>query len=249
MARNRKRPGRVRTERNNRREALKLSTMAPEDFNVRPGETKSLACPDCRTWRRIMGTYDFKIREHGISDKVTEGQKHERCPGSNQVVEIDIDVRRWQARQDRLLRDAMPQDNRRAAQQFYKPLPDPATPVSRITAEITLETTRQSYLAHRKGCIRCVGVRHCTDGGVLARRYVRALREEPGRCKVREQRECQERRAMRRQAEPSVRKAQWVKHGGEAIERANNLCSERASGAVSEFRSLQIPLEPLQVTA
>ncbi|MCZ1000789.1 hypothetical protein O1M63_26505 [Streptomyces mirabilis] len=182
MARNRKRPGRVRTERNNRREALKLSTMAPEDYNVRPNETMSIACPDCRTWRRIMGTYDLKIREHCISDKVAEGQTHERCPGSNQAVDITgIDVRRWQARQDRLLREAMPQDNRRAAQQFYKPLPAPAAPVSRIKAEVTLDSTRQSYLAHRKGCTRCVGGQHCTDGGILARRYVLALDQEPAR--------------------------------------------------------------------
>ncbi|MGW7319885.1 hypothetical protein ACWGJN_42755, partial [Streptomyces sp. NPDC054865] len=63
----RKRPGRVRTKNTNRREALQLSSMAPEDYNVRPGEVKSIACPDCRTWRRIMGDTVLKIREHCIS--------------------------------------------------------------------------------------------------------------------------------------------------------------------------------------
>ncbi|MGC4986621.1 hypothetical protein ACLQ18_39530 [Streptomyces sp. DT193] len=251
MARNRKRPGRVRTERNNRREALKLSTMAPEDFNVRPGETMSIACPDCRTWRRIMGTYDLKIREHCISDKVAEGQKHERCPGSNQVVIVDIDVRRWQARQDRLLRDAMPQDNRRAAQQFYKPLPAPAAPVSRIKAEVTLETARQSYLAHRKGCTRCVGGQHCTDGGILARRYVLALHLEPARREIRKESERQERRIARELAEqwPAGRRQQWAKHGGETVEKANNRCSQRTPGSLSEFRGPQLPLAPQDVAA
>ncbi|WP_331759365.1 hypothetical protein [Streptomyces sp. NBC_01579] len=243
------RPGRVRTKNTNRREALKLSTMAPEDFNVRPGEVKSIACPDCRTWRRIMGDKVLKIREHCISDKLAEGEKHTACPGSDQVVDVNIDVRRWQAKQDRLLRDAMPQDNRRAAQQFYKPLPAPAAPVSRIKAEVTLETARQSYLAHRKGCIRCVKGKHCTDGGVLARRYVLALQEEPARRETREQLERQEQRTVRKQTAPAVRKAQWAKRGGEAVEKANNRCSERTSGSLSEFRSPRLPLVPQDVKA
>ncbi|MDX2521612.1 hypothetical protein PV355_41900 [Streptomyces stelliscabiei] len=247
----RKRPGRVRTKNTNRREALKLSSMAPEDFNVRPGEPKSIACPDCRTWRRIMGDKVLKIREHCISDKLAEGEKHTGCPGSDQLVVVDIDVRRWQAKQDRLLRDAMPQDNRRAARQFYKPLPAPAVPVSRIKAEVTLETTRQSYLAHRKGCTRCVGGQHCTDGGTLARRYVLALNQEPARRKAREELERQEQRITRKLAEqwPAGRKRQWAKHGGEAIEKANNQCEERLPGSLSEFRGPQVPLAPKDVEA
>ncbi|MFB6945649.1 hypothetical protein ACFWGL_36470 [Streptomyces sp. NPDC060286] len=245
----RKRPGRVRTKNTNRREALKLSSMAPEDFNVRPGETKSIACPDCRTWRRIMGDTVLKIREHCVSDKVAEGEKHILCPGSDQLVVVDIDVRRWQARQNRLLRDAMPQENRRAAQQFYKPLPAPAAPVSRITAEVTLETARQSYLAHRKGCTRCVKGQHCTDGGILARRYVLALNQEPARREAREAQERQEWRTVRKQTAPAVRKAQWAKHGGTAVETANNRCAERTSGSLSEFRGPRLPLAPQDVEA
>ncbi|MFD9396132.1 hypothetical protein ACFWBB_36945 [Streptomyces sp. NPDC060000] len=245
----RKRPGRVRTKNTNRREALKLSSMAPEDFNVRPGEPKSIACPDCRTWRRIMGDKVLKIREHCISDKVAEGEKHVTCPGSDQLVVIDIDVRRWQARQNRLLRDAMPQENRRAAQQFYKPRPAPAAPVSRIKAEVTLESARQSYLAHRKGCTRCVGGQHCTDGGILARRYVLALNQEPARREAREEQERQERRTARKQTAPAVRKAQWAKHGGKAVETANNRCAGRIPGSLSEFRGPQLPLAPKDVEA
>ncbi|GHE56483.1 hypothetical protein GCM10018785_27240 [Streptomyces longispororuber] len=245
----RKRPGRVRTKNTNRREALKLSSMAPEDYNVRPGEAKSIACPDCRTWRRIMGDKVLKIREHCISDKVAEGKKHVTCPGSDQLVVIDIDVQRWQARQNRLLRDAMPQENRRAAQQFYKPLPAPAAPVSRITAEVTLETARQSYLAHRRGCTRCVGGQHCTDGGVLARRYVLALNQEPARRAARAEQDRQARRTERKQSAPAVRKAQWARHGGKAVEAANNRCAQRAPGTVSEFRGPQLPLAPQNVQA
>ncbi|WP_460074034.1 hypothetical protein [Streptomyces sp. YKOK-I1] len=243
------RPGRVRTRNTNRREALKLSSMAPEDFNVRPGEAKSIACPDCRTWRRIMGDKVLKIREHCISDKVAEGEKHVTCPGSDQLVVVDIDVRRWQARQNRLLRDAMPQENRRAAQQFYKPLPAPAAPVSRIKAEVTLETARQSYLAHRKGCTRCVGGRHCTDGGILARRYVLALNQEPARREALKEQERQEQRTARKQTAPAVRKAQWARHGGTAVETANNRCADRIPGSLSEFRGPQLPLAPQHMEA
>ncbi|KUN75368.1 hypothetical protein [Streptomyces griseoruber] len=247
----RKRPGRVRTKNTNRREALKLSSMAPEDFNVRPGEAKSIACPDCRTWRRIMGDKVLKIREHCISDHVAEGEKHVTCPGSDQRVVIDIDVRRWQSEQNRLLRDAMPQENRRAARQFYKPLPAPAAPVSRIKAEVTLETARQFYLDHRKGCTRCVGGQHCTDGGILARRYVLALHQEPARREAREEQERQERRTARKLAEqwPAGRQRQWAKHGGEAVETANNQCAERIPGSVSEFRGPQLPLVPKDMEA
>ncbi|MFF8717506.1 hypothetical protein ACF07T_39840 [Streptomyces sp. NPDC015184] len=247
----RKRPGRVRTRNTNRRAPLLLSSMAPEDYNVRPGEVKSIACPDCRTWRRIMGDTVLKIREHCVSDKVAEGEAHVACLGSDQLVVIDIDVRRWQARQDRLLRDAMPQDNRRAAQQFYKPLPAPAAPVSRIKAEVTLETARQSYLSHRKGCTRCVGDQHCMDGGTLARRYVLALNQEPARGKAREEQDRQERRTERKLAEqwPAGRQRQWAKHGGKAVETANNRCAGRIPGTVSEFRGPQLPLAPKDMEA
>ncbi|MFF8431100.1 hypothetical protein ACF07Y_39390 [Streptomyces sp. NPDC016566] len=245
----RKRPGRVRTKNTNRRGPLLLSSMAPEDFNVRPDEMKSIACPDCRTWRRIMGDKVLKIREHCIFDKVAEGEKHVACPGSDQLVVIDIDVRRWQSEQNRLLRNAMPQENRRAAQQFYKPLPAPAAPVSRIRAELTLETARQAYLAHRKGCLRCVGSQHCTDGGILARRFVLALDREPARREARAEQERQTRRTVREQTAAAVRKEQWAKSGGKTVEAANNRCAERTQGTVSEFRGPQLPLAPQNVEA
>ncbi|OLO25495.1 hypothetical protein PZ61_0238100 [Streptomyces sp. MNU77] len=238
----RKRPGRVRTRNTNRRAPLLLSTMAPQDYNVRPGETKSIACPDCRTWRRIMGDTVLKIREHPVSDE--QGAKSTTCPGSDQLVVVNIDVRRWQVKQDRLLRDAMPQDNRRAAQQFYKPLPAAAVPVARIKGEVTLETTRQSYLAHRKGCTRCVGGQHCTDGGILGRRYVRALQEEPARREAREQLERKARRTERERTAPSVRTAQWAKYGGLTVETANNRCTPRLPETRSEFSGPQLPLSP-----
>ncbi|MFD3665794.1 hypothetical protein ACFWVF_35180 [Streptomyces sp. NPDC058659] len=244
------RPGRVRTKNTNRRAPLLLSTMAPEDYNVRPAEVKSIACPDCRTWRRIMGNKVLKIREHCVSDKVAEGQKHTLCPGTDQVVEIDIDVRRWQSEQNRLLRDAMPQDNRRAAQQFYKPLPAPAAPVSRIAAEITLDSARQSYLAHRKGCRDCTKGQHCTDGERLARRFAQVVVKTPNRREANELLARQDARAGRQHAQQrAARGEQWAKHGGEAVETANNQCREREADTLSEFRGPALPLMPQDVKA
>ncbi|MEV5605727.1 hypothetical protein AB0L33_30255 [Streptomyces sp. NPDC052299] len=168
----RKRPGRVRTKHTNGRAALLLSTMNPADYNVRLGEVRTITCPDCRTWRRIMGDTVLKIREHRI-DTVSQGEKPPSCPGSDQLVVIDIDVRRWQARQDRLLRDAMPQENRRAARQFYKPLPNPATPVYRLATREPqplarlvrlLEQARHAGLAHRVNCSLCNGSGRCQTG-------------------------------------------------------------------------------------
>ncbi|MET8411115.1 hypothetical protein ABZV34_23940 [Streptomyces sp. NPDC005195] len=245
------RPGRTRSKNTNRRTALLLSTMAPEDFNLRHGEVRSIVCPDCRTWRRIMGDTVLKIREHCNSVKVPEGEKHVQCPGADQVVEIDIDVRRWQSRQDRLLRDAMPQESRRAAQQFYKPMPASATPVSRITTEITLDSERQTYLAHRKGCTVCVGGQHCTDGGMLARRYVLALQLEPTRRLARELIAEEERRRAKKVAAhwPAGRRQQWARHGGEAVESTNNQCAQRTPGSLSDFRGPQLPLKPQNLAA
>ncbi|SEE61149.1 hypothetical protein [Streptomyces sp. TLI_105] len=190
------RPGRVRTKNTNRREPLLLSSMSPQDFNVRPGEVRSIVCPDCRTWRRIIGETILKIRPHGLDKgKATEGEKRPLCPGSDQLVDVDIDVRRWQARQDRLLRDAMPQENRRAARQFYKPIPAPAAPVSRIHAGVTQEAARQAYLDHVDECVQCGTGQHCTDGGDLAHRYVLVCNAE----------------LAREKAKPIARRAQWEK--------------------------------------
>lgn len=231
------RPGRVRTKRTNGRPPLLLSTMRPEDFNVRPGETLSIACPDCRTWRRITGETTFKIREHSGCAETGESVKRSICPGSNQLVIIDIDVRRWQARQDRLLRDAMPQEKRRAATRFYKPLPALAAPITRIYAGVTPESARRVYLAHVEECVGCGTGLHCAQGGVLAHRYVLVRSEERAR------------REARAEAVPTARQVQWSRSGGEVVETANNQCRPCVEGAVSDFRGPLVPTEPLRIDA
>ncbi|MGK5497293.1 hypothetical protein [Streptomyces sp. URMC 125] len=244
MSANRRRPGRVRTKRTNGQPPLKLSTMAPQDFNVRPGEPKSIACPECRTWRRIMGETTLKIREH-----CTDSGEHVRCPGSNRHVIIDIDIRAWQARQDRLLRDAMPAETRHPARQHYKPLPAPATPIHQVEAPLTLETARQAYLAHRAGCTVCTGPRHCRDGQRLARRFVSALRQEPQRRRARRLVEEITRETERHQARrlPRRRARQWDEVLP-AVQRADGRRETATENAVFDYRGPAVPLAPLRVT-
>ncbi|MCF3105416.1 hypothetical protein IPZ58_28060 [Streptomyces roseoverticillatus] len=124
---------RLRSKRTNGREALRLSTVKPEEFNVRPGEQMAMVCQDCRAWYRIDGVATLRVAEHCGTDR-GHGEPDDGCPGSNRLVVVDIDVKAWQARQDRLIRDAMPAENRRAARQFHKPLAAPPVPVHRIAA-------------------------------------------------------------------------------------------------------------------
>lgn len=201
----------TRTKRTNGRPALLLSTMAAEDFNVRPTEIKSIVCPDCGTWRHILGDTMLKIREHPGFGKVAEGEKPASCPGSYQLIVLDIDVRAWQARQDRLLRDAMPAENRRAGRQFYEPMPDPAVPVHRIKGRVTLDKARQIYLAHRAACAACTGRSHCDSGLQLADLYVQRMQEEPQRKEHRKGAARYERKVERARARsfPRRRAAEW----------------------------------------
>jgi len=239
---------RTRTKRTNGRPVLLLSTIAQEDFNVRPAEPMSIVCQDCRSWHRVMGATTLKVIGHAATDH-GHGQPDERCPGSNQLVVVDIDVKRWQARQDRLLRDAMPAETRRAARQFYKPLPAPAAPAYRINATVTVDTTRQSYLAHRGQCTACTGRKHCTDGERLAGFYVQRLLQEPQRRRVQERLDRERQQFERRQAElrPSRRAQQWA-----AVESAVGRADDQrkpVAGALSEFRGTDVPVEPIRITA
>ncbi|MEW1914483.1 hypothetical protein AB0442_39895 [Kitasatospora sp. NPDC085895] len=117
---------RVRTRHTNGRPALKLSKLPSTHFNVRSGEQFTIICPDCRRWRRVMGSTTLKIKEH---PEHRDEENSPLCPGSRQLVVIDINVAAWQAEQNRLVRDAVPAETRRAARQHYKPLPEPAPAV------------------------------------------------------------------------------------------------------------------------
>ncbi|MGW6926515.1 hypothetical protein ACWGA9_35525 [Streptomyces sp. NPDC054950] len=128
----RKRPGRTRTKHTNGRPPLLLSTIAPQDINVREDETRSIVCPDCRTWRRLIGETRLVIREHCHSDRVPEGETHENCPGSNQLVLMDQDVEQWG---EAMLAVDSTATGRRSARQHHKPTPTMAPALVHMAAK------------------------------------------------------------------------------------------------------------------
>jgi hypothetical protein len=258
MAKNRKRPGRTRTKRDNRRAPMLLSKIDPQEINLREGESKSIVCPDCRTWRRLMGETKLKIRDHCISDKVSEGQKHVRCDGSNQAVELDISIEQW--REAMLAADSTA-TGRRSARQHHKPLPAPARPVARMSpVPASVADALTAYREHLKKCRnsnkagRCGGTHRCVDGARLAALYEQLKRTQPLR-----DREARIDALLARYRATTV----WAKHSevtvnakkatakrsGTTVEEANNTCRNRLADSVSGFRGPQVPLTPLRISA
>ncbi|MFH8470347.1 hypothetical protein [Streptomyces sp. NPDC017991] len=251
MAKNHKRPGRTRTKRDNRREPMLLSKIDPQEINIREGEIKSIVCPDCRTWRRLIGETKLVIRDHCISDKVAEGHKHVRCDGSNQVVQLDIPIEQWS---ESMLAADSTATGRRSARQHYKPLPAPAKPITKLAVP-TAQAALAAYREHFKKCQasgvsgRCTGMQRCAAGARLATLY--------------EQRKVLDRERARfdrsyRAAALTNTAVEWAKHheatvsvkagtakrSGTAVEEANNACRMRQADTVSEFRGPQLPLAP-----
>lgn len=260
----RKRPGRVRTKRTNRREPLRLSTMDSQDFNVRRNETKSIVCPDCRTWRRVEGETTLKIVDHcddrcGTKRVCGDSPQHTLCGGSEQLVVIDINVQRWQARQNRLVQEAMPAEKRRAARQFYKPIPAPTTPIAAMPRTLRNSwDALAAYAAHRKWCVSCTDTHRCGDAARLDQRHQQAQRTQPRRDIL-----IRERRRFDRSYERSALKAaaaRWAQHAeatadtwtltkrsGTAIEEFNNQYRWRPRHMVSNCHGPNIPREKLTI--
>ncbi|MFJ6774442.1 hypothetical protein ACIQOV_26400, partial [Kitasatospora sp. NPDC091257] len=92
-------PARTRTKRRSSLPPLKLSTLLPNLFNIRPDEANTVVCPDCQTWQRIMGDKTRTIRDHYSTDlsgaELAAGQRDTRCPSARRIVEIDVLVARW----------------------------------------------------------------------------------------------------------------------------------------------------------
>lgn len=257
MAKNRKRPGRTRTKRDNRRGPMLLSTIDPQEINLREGETKSIVCPDCRTWRRLMGDTKLKIREHCISDKVADGEKHVRCDGSNQVVKLDIPTEQW--REAMLAADSTA-TGRRSARQHYKPLPTPAKPVTRMSPlSMSVAGALSAYREHLKKCRasnvagRCGGTHRCANGTRLAAVYAelkrtQALRDREGRVDALLAR-YRTSMVWAKHSEATVDAKSTAKRGGTTVEEANNSCRIRRQGTVSDYRGPHVPTEPVRITA
>ncbi|MBK3583146.1 hypothetical protein JHN49_05235, partial [Streptomyces sp. MBT57] len=218
----RKRPGRVRTKHDNGRPPLLLSAIKPQNISLRVGETWTIVCPDCETWRRLMGETQLKIRKHcaedctGCTSKVAADRKvHTACPGTDQPVTLDISVEVWG---ERMLAADSTATGRRSARQHYKPLAQLPTPVHRLrdrgpqgTPALPrllplLERARYAVDQHRAACPLCRTGGRCDAGRALE---VRSAETEASCTIAREQLKHQERKQSGRAGVPK-RRPQWA---------------------------------------
>ncbi|RLV64251.1 hypothetical protein STAN_7071 [Streptomyces sp. CBMAI 2042] len=252
----RKRPGRVRTKRDNRRPPLLLSTIKPQSINVREDEIMSIVCPDCERWRRIMGDTQLKIREHCTRECAAGGtscEEHTRCPGSNQPVQLDISAEQWG---EAMLAADSTATGRRSARQHYKPIPAPPEPIARMSSSPNTPVEALStYRSHLRRCrdsdkaSKCAGSYRCAEGTRIAALYAELEQAEGQR--VRDARvdallaRHRTARTWSRYTETTVStKSSLAKRGGTAVEEANNAVRDRRPGSVSEFRGPEVPLSP-----
>ncbi|MBP0453973.1 hypothetical protein J5Y04_31190 [Kitasatospora sp. RG8] len=92
-------PARTRTKRRSSLPSIKLSTLLPSLYNLRPDEVNTVVCPDCQTWQRIMGDKTRIIRDHYSTDlsgaELEAGQRDTRCPSARRIVEVDVTLAHW----------------------------------------------------------------------------------------------------------------------------------------------------------
>jgi len=75
--------------RRNGRPLVLVSTLPPDQVNLRPGEPITMACPVCGRWRRVKR---HMLWPHRAFDGRT------RCPGSGQRIQIDLAPGEWLVR-------------------------------------------------------------------------------------------------------------------------------------------------------
>jgi hypothetical protein len=251
--------------RHNGRTPLLLSKIRSDCVELGDSEIRSVICEDCGTWRVVrrgmVAAHRSEPRSSMPADRrQSPPDRVPRCPGSGQRITAD-----------RKFREAMPAENRRAARQFHKPIPAPAAPVHRIVPPApSAESVRRTFRSHQLRCVACKGqvadqngeLLTCADGERLAVTYLRLLRQEPKRARVREffarervrfdrihVAQAAERRAAEwARAVPAPRQ-QVAKRGGAAVEETNNQCRAVREGAVSEFRGPDVPLTTLRIAA
>ncbi|MFC9602442.1 hypothetical protein ACFTTN_03120 [Streptomyces niveus] len=164
------RPTRTRTARTNGRPPLALSTIPAQELNLASGET-SLVCRYCRTWCPITGLQTPKLSPH----RRPKTQGSHRCPGSNQLLDLDVDIDAWREQLHVVEATAT---YRRAPRQHFKPLAQPPTPIHRLAAREQaaptvvclaplLEQALHAALQHRAGCSVCRTGGRCATGREL----------------------------------------------------------------------------------
>jgi hypothetical protein len=237
--------------RHNGREPLLLSTLRSDCVTVDGDEIRSVVCPDCSTWRAVrrgmIAAHRAEPRSNQPADRRDQRKPQDRvprCEGSGQRIKVD-----------RRHREAMPAENRRAARQFYKPLPGPTAPVHRIGSDVkearpqlrlvTVERARLELAEHRTGCAVCDGRVRCETGRDLEVR----LRETFATwALVREQKRRQEEAELAAEQRTNkehvqARVGQWRR----AVRRADALRQQIPAGAAPQ-ESPDVPLETLRPT-
>ncbi|MFE9700547.1 hypothetical protein [Streptomyces sp. NPDC006270] len=224
-----------------RRPALKASEIPPQNLNLREGERQSIVCPDCDTWHPL---YRKMIKTHHL-DREVRGGRAPRCPGSAQLIDMNISVEQWG---EAMLAADSTATGRRSARQHYKPIPAPAKPVTKMSPTSTTPADAlTAYRTHLRRCRssalsgRCQGSHRCIEGSRLAALYAELERAQPAR--DREVR-VEAVRARRRAAKTWTRhagatdsvKSSLAKRGGTAVEEANNTCRTCHATAVSEAK-------------
>lgn len=225
------RPSRTRTARTNGRPILPLSTIPVQDLNLRPGEM-SLLCRDCETWCPITGLQTPKVSPH----RRPEHQGSHRCPGSNQLLNVDVTFGEWREQLHAVEATAT---YRRALRQHHKPEPQPPAPLHRLAARepqtaptlrrliSLLDRARHAVLHHRAGCFACQAGGRCATGRELEIRF----RETQATCTIaREQQHMVDRRA-----------AQRGRTAGPELARARQERLEQADRADRQRHNIPVP--------
>ncbi|MFF5256937.1 hypothetical protein ACFY4K_33525 [Streptomyces leeuwenhoekii] len=128
----RPRRSRTRSRTLNSRPALTLSTLRPNQYDLRPA-CASLVCPDCQTWVPITGlqTKKPKVVPHDAGRAGKDAAVRCRL-GSNRLVTVDVTVKKWQER----LEDGHAETgHRRPTNVLRKPKTAVAPAVSQIAAQ------------------------------------------------------------------------------------------------------------------
>ncbi|MFE5200977.1 hypothetical protein ACFQ93_46145 [Streptomyces sp. NPDC056601] len=252
----RPRRSRTRSRNINGRPALVISTLQPHQYDLRPA-CASLICPDCKTWVPITGIQAKKQKLVPHDTGVARKDAAVRCQGSNRLVSVDVAFEVW----EKHLEDGGAETTgRRSARQHYKPLPAPAKPVTRMSpVPENAADALTAYREHLKKCRssnvagRCGGSHRCSDGAWLAALYAELERTQPVR-----DREARVDAMLARYRSTAAwtkhskataaAKTTMAKHGGTAVEEANNACRIHPADTVSEFRGAVVPLKKLRIT-
>ncbi|MFJ5927618.1 hypothetical protein ACIQF6_33985 [Kitasatospora sp. NPDC092948] len=208
-------PARTRTKRRSSLPPLRLSTLLPSSYNVRPDEMHTVVCPSCDSWQRIMGGTTLTIRDHYSTDlsgaELEAGQRDTRCPSARRIVEIDVKIAAW-AKQ---IEEGSTQVAARRPTKVLRKVPTPKPPALHqlTSAAPTAATARRIYETHRSRCAACTGpAAHCTDGLRLEGDLRVALYREPERRAAQARTEQEQQSVERAQAKRQLRRrtAEWA---------------------------------------